>query len=130
MESSKDSILFICKNNSSRSPMAELISNSLYWDKYNGFVLDQNQQNWINIHINKNYFKSLDIFKNKEFKYVITVCEDGTCPYFNEKIEHIHKSFKNLSKIKGDEKKIFNAFRTSRDEIKKWIIDIIENGVI
>ncbi len=140
MESSKDCILFICKNNSSRSQMAEAILNSLYEDKYSAFSggLEPTQVNKyaikvlkeINIDITKNYSKNLDIFKNKEFKYVITLCEDGKCPYFSNGETYIHKTFKDPSKIKDDEKEIFNAFRNSRNEIKKWIIDIIENDVI
>lgn len=61
---------------------------------------------------------------------MITLCEDGKCPYFHNGEKYIHKAFKDPSKIKGDEKEIFNAFRNSRNEIKKWIIEIIENGVI
>lgn len=77
MESSKDNILFICKNNSSRSQMAEAILNSIYGDKYNAFSggLEPTKVNKyainalkeINIDITKNYSKNLDIFKDKEF---------------------------------------------------------------
>lgn len=140
MESYKDNVLFICKNNSSRSQMAEAILNALYGDKYNGFsggseptkvnkyaikVLKE-----MNIDISKNYSKNLDVFNNKEFKYVITLCEDKKCPYFNKGKIYIHKYFKDPSIIKGDEKKILDTFRKSRNEIKEWIIDIVENDVI
>lgn len=137
---SKESILFICKNNSSRSQMAEAILNSLYGNKYDAFsggteptklnkcaikILKE-----INIDTTKNYSKNLDVFKNKEFKYIITLCEDEKCHYFPNGENYIHKSFKDPSKINGNEKEISNAFRKSRDEIRKWIIDLIENGVI
>lgn len=120
--------------------MAEGILNSLYGDKYNAFSggLEPTKVNKyaikvlkeINIDIAKNYSKNLDIFKNKEFQYVITVCDDGQCPYFPNGNKYIHKAFTDPSKIKGDETEIFNAFRNSRNEIIKWIIDIIENGMI
>lgn len=140
MDSSKDNILFICKNNSSRSQMAEAILNSIYGEKYNVFSggLEPTKVNKyaikslkeINIDITENYSKNLDIFKNKEFKYVITLCDDGKCPYFPNSEKNIHKSFKDPNRIEGNEEDIFNEFRKCRNEIKKWIIDMIENGVI
>jgi arsenate reductase len=65
--------------------------------------------------------KSVDIYINEYWDYVITVCDDAneTCPVFTGKVEHrFHFGFEDPSKAVGTEEFILGEFRRIRDEIK------------
>jgi len=134
----KVSVLFVCRNNSIRSQMAEAILNSLYNEKYIAFsggtkptsinkktvqVLKE-----IGIDISNKKSKNLEVFRNMKFNHVITVCDDGECPYFSNADNYINKSFKDPKNSSKSEN--LDSFREVRDEIKNWIVEIVENGVI
>jgi len=73
------------------------------------------------IDISKNTPKSVDVFLNDQWDYVITVCDDAneTCPIFTGKVKHrLHMGFEDPSKINGTEEFIMNEFRRVRDLIK------------
>ena len=73
------------------------------------------------IDIRHHYPKSVDIYLNDEWDYVITVCDNAkeTCPVFTGKVKHqFHFSFEDPSKITGTEEFIMNEFRRVRDLIK------------
>ncbi|MCL2687048.1 MAG: arsenate reductase ArsC [Methanobrevibacter sp.] len=134
----KVNVLFICKNNSIRSQMAEAILNSLYNETYIAFSGGINPTNInentvhvlkeIRIDISNKSSKNLEIFENMKFNHVITVCDDDKCPYFLNTENYINKSFKDpKSSSKSDN---LDSFREVRDEIKNWIIEIVENGTI
>lgn len=65
--------------------------------------------------------KSVDIFLNEEWDYVITVCDDAneTCPLFQGKVKHrLHFGINDPSKFTGTEELVIKEFRRIRDEIK------------
>jgi arsenate reductase (thioredoxin) len=65
--------------------------------------------------------KSVDIYLNDEWDYVITVCDDAkeTCPVFFGKVKHrLHMGFEDPSKATGTNEYILSGFRRVRDEIK------------
>ena len=138
LDNTKVSVLFVCRNNSIRSQMAESILNSLYSEIYMAFSGGTDPTNIsentikvlkeMEIDISNKKSKSIELFKNIEFDHVITVCEDDKCPYFPNANNYIHKTFKDPKN--SNESDNINSFRKVRDEIKRWIIEIIENEVI
>lgn len=127
-------ILFVCRNNSIRSQMAEAILNSLYFKTHISFsggteptFIHENTikvLNEIGIDISNKKSKNVNVFKNMKFDYVITVCEDDSCVYFPNFNNHIHKTFKDPNK--SSKTKNTDSFREVRDEIRKWIIEQVE----
>jgi arsenate reductase len=102
--------------------MAEGLLNSMFDSKYiaksagikakkvNPFAVEVMRE--IGIDISKNYSKTINEFKNKEFDIVITVCNNvkETCPFFPGK-KIIHKSFPNPENFIGDNKVQILKFR-------------------
>jgi arsenate reductase len=118
--------------------MAEAILNSLYHETYLSFsggtepkAINENTikvLKEIGIDISNEKSKSIEVFKNMKFNHVITVCEDDNCPYFPDADNYINKSFKDPENSPKSEH--LDSFRKVRDEIKNWINEIVENGVI
>lgn len=56
------------------------------------------------------------------FTIIITVCDHAheVCPYFPGEAQRVHQNFEDPSRKNGSEEEILQAFRTTRDEIKKW----------
>jgi len=66
--------------------------------------------------------KSIGEFRDENFDYVVTVCDQAkkSCPFFpGEKI--IHKGFDDPSEFEGTEEEILVKTRRVRDEISAWI---------
>jgi arsenate reductase (thioredoxin) len=78
----------------------------------------------IGIDISKQYSKLVTELKDKEFDYVVTVCDHAkeACPFFPGK-NIIHKGFADPGLLKGSKEDNLVEFRRVRDEIKSWIID-------
>lgn len=136
MSNGKKTILFLCTHNSCRSQMAEGIVNSLsdcdYIASSAGIektlvhplaiqVMDE-----IGIDISKQYSKLVTELKNKEFDYVVTVCDHAkeACPFFPGK-NLIHKNFLDPGKLNEPREEQLHDFRRVRDEIKAWILEEI-----
>ena len=84
----------------------------------------------VGIDISMNSPKSVDLYLDNQWDYVITVCDDAneTCPVFIGKVKHrLHMGFEDPSKATGTEEFIMSEFRRVRDEIKtefyKFYID-------
>jgi len=130
---SKQKVLFICNQNSGRSQMAEALLRMLYPDRYESYsagvipsqinpyavkVMEQ-----LGVDMSSHRSKSIDEFMDKEFDYVVTVCDVAkeTCPYFPGR-NVLHHSFSSASG-EGGEEEILASFAGVRDEIKTWIIE-------
>lgn len=76
----------------------------------------------IGIDISKNKSKSAKEFIDRDFDYVITVCDNAReiCPFFPNGKKILHKSFEDPTKIAGEEPR--QKFREVRDKIKEWIL--------
>lgn len=75
----------------------------------------------VGIDISMNSPKSVDLYLDDQWDYVITVCDDAneTCPVFIGKVKHrLHMGFEDPSKATGTEEFIMSEFRRVRDEIK------------
>ena len=133
----KKKVLFLCTHNSCRSQMAEGLLNSIYGTRFiaysagikptnvNPYAIEVMKE--IGIDISKHYSKSIEDFKDSNFNFVVTVCDNAkeTCPFFPGK-KILHKSFEDPAKINGSIEEILNLFRKIRDEIKTWIVDTFE----
>ena len=145
---SKTKVLFLCTHNSARSQIAEGLLRFLYGDEYEVFSAGTNPtqvnplaikvMEEIGVDISEQYSKSLDVFKDEDIDLVVSVCHSGskiTCaicssPIVNGKPELINlrlpraknyeqHAFDDPSEVEGSEEERLEAFRHTRDEIKK-----------
>jgi arsenate reductase len=131
----KIKVLFICTGNSCRSQMAEGWTRHLKGDTidaYSAGLLPGSVNTRaikvmkeVGVDISKQTSKHIDELTDLNFDYVVTVCDYARqqCPTFGEKVRTIHKSIEDPSFLEGTEEEIMAAFRKTRGEIKKFIID-------
>ena len=130
MENSKEKVLFICKNNSGRSQMAEGLLRHLYGHHYEVYSAGTDPKPVNNltkevlaemeIDISGSQSKNVNKFRGMDFDYVVTLCEDGACPIFPGGKIHIHHQFTDPASYRDLSSKK-ELFRALRDEIKDWI---------
>ena len=77
----------------------------------------------IDIDVSNYRSKVLNIFKDSNLDYVITLCDQAkeSCPYFPGGNLHLHRGFPDPSELKGRSEDVINGYRRIRDEIKNWI---------
>lgn len=126
-------VLFICTHNSSRSQMAEGLLRRLYGERYEAYSAGTKPSMVnpyavkamaeIGIDISGHRSKSLDDFREMDFDYVVTVCDQAkeTCPFFPRGKVYLHRDFEDPSQHKGTEEEILSVFRKVRDEIGNWL---------
>jgi arsenate reductase (thioredoxin) len=63
-----------------------------------------------------------------DFDFIITVCDNANenCPYFPSKAKKYHHNFSDPSKIKGSETEVWSAFQATRNEIKTYCQQFIQ----
>lgn len=134
----KKKVLFICTHNSTRSQIAEGLTNHLFNDKLEGYSAGTEKTKVkklaieamkdINIDIRDQFSKTTDYFKNEEFDYVINVCDNAkqNCPFFPGADKYFHASFQDPSDVEGSHEKKLKVFIKTRQKINKWI----ENNLI
>ena len=123
-------VLILCTGNSARSQMAEGLLRHDAGDQFEVASAGVNPtavkpeaiqaMREIRIDISGHCSKSVDIFLNQEFDYVITVCDNANeqCPVFPGKTERIHWSFEDPAAAGGDEQARLAVFRRVRDQIR------------
>ena len=126
----KKKVLFLCAENSCRSQMAEGILRYFKGDEYEVFSAGTNPSvvdpraikvmAEIGIDISGHKSKSVQEFLDKDFDFIITVCDKAkeTCPVFYRGGKNIHWSFIDPKEARGSEKEVLQIFRRVRDEIK------------
>ncbi|MGB9845513.1 arsenate reductase ArsC [Methanothermobacter tenebrarum] len=117
-------VLFICKNNSGRSQMAEALLRNMYGEYYKVYSagiepkdinpLTVKVMEEIGINMEGHKSKSIEEFHGKKFDIIVSVCEDA-CPTPPEARKYIHVKFPDP---RGSD---IETFRKIRDQIKKWI---------
>ncbi len=130
---SKKRVIFICRNNSGRSQMAEAIFRHLFKNKYevHSAGTDPRPINPLTFKILKEIgidastqkSKDLQKFQGQKFDVVITLCDDKdeACPLFLTGEKYIHRNFKDPGTFKDEESLKLEFFRKVRDEIYQWI---------
>ncbi len=130
----KKKILFLCTHNSARSQIAEALCRTMYpeFEVHSAGIVKTNVKPMaikvmsdIGIDITGQYSKLVDEFVNIYFDIVITVCDSAKeqCPYFPNAKKLIHKSFSDPSDIQ-DVNLRYTAFTETRDQIKKWLVEL------
>jgi arsenate reductase len=74
----------------------------------------------VGIDISKQYPKDVEEFIEKEFDYVITVCDNAkeTSPVFTGKVKNrLHIGFEDPAEAQGSENEVIEVYRKVRDEI-------------
>jgi arsenate reductase len=129
----KKTILFICTHNSARSQIAEALINRFNTEKYhahsagtepttvNPYTIKVMAE--LGIDISGNQTKHVNVYKGRNFDYVVTVCDHAkeTCPFFPGAKKYLHQGFTDPSTFTGTEEEKLSGFRRVRDEIKSWI---------
>jgi arsenate reductase len=87
----------------------------------------------IGIDISAHRSKPVDDFAGQDFDYIITVCDNAreTCPVFPGKARRIHQNFEDPPPASvGDYNSRMEIFRRVRDEIRAWLKDFAEDGLL
>lgn len=123
-------ILILCTGNSCRSQMAEGFLKA-FDRKLNIFSAGTKPSKRVHpnavkvmaelgVDINNNYPKNTNLFLDKTFDYVITVCGSAKekCPVFIGKVKHkLHIGFEDPDALTGTDEEILLEFRRIRNEI-------------
>jgi len=148
----KIKVLFLCTHNSVRSQMAEGLLRHFYGEKYEVFSAGSTPTQVhpfaikvmaeIGIDISKQTSKSIEEFRNKDIDLVVTVCRSSAkvvCPFCSSPLiegrpeiisttlhrakQYLQHGFSDPSEVDGSDEEKIAAFRRTRDDIKKWILD-------
>jgi arsenate reductase (thioredoxin) len=130
-------VLVLCTHNSARSQMAEALLRSLGEGRYevasagtettrvNPHAVEVMRE--VGIDISGARSKHLNEFADREFDYVITVCDSAAeaCPMFPGPARRVHWSFPDPSAAGGSDDEKRATFREVRDAISQrlthWI---------
>ena len=136
-------VLFVCIHNSARSQMAEAFLNK-YGDgqfeaesagiepgKMNPMVVGVMKEEGIDLS-NKGTQGVFDLFRaGRRYNAVITVCDAASaerCPIFPGIVKRLAWSFEDPSSFNGSEEEKINHTRKIREEIKKTILEFIQEA--
>ena len=148
----KTTVLFLCNHNSARSQMAEGLLRHIYGEKYEVFSAgsDPTRVNplavkvmaEIGMDISKQRSKSIEEFRGKDMDVVVSVCRSSprvTCAFCSSPLvggrpeiirttlpsakHYIDHGFSDPSEAEGSDEEKIAAFRRTRDDIRKWILD-------
>jgi arsenate reductase len=77
----------------------------------------------LGIDISAHIAKSVEMFLDKEFEYVITVCDQANeaCPFFAGGKKRLHRSFQDPAAFTGSGEDRLELFRRVRDQIEDWV---------
>ena len=125
-------VLILCTGNSCRSQMAHgfLQSFDKSMEVHSAGTQPASQvnlravevMNETGIDISLHTPKSVNIYLDEAWDYVITVCggANETCPMFQGKVgKRMHIGFDDPSEVQGSEEFVMNEFRRIRDEVRK-----------
>ena len=133
-------ILFLCTGNSCRSQMAEAWTNELHKGKIRAYSAGVRPEKAVmpltvqvmheaGIDISAAKPKHLDVFKDKDFDLVITLCDNAreSCPVYWGKAKKIHAGFDDpltLAENAASEEEALVHYRRVRDEIKAFVLTL------
>ena len=137
----KKNVLVLCTGNSCRSQMAHgylkhfagekanIYSAGVEIHGLNPFAVGIMAEDHIDI--SKNTSNHVDEYADINFDYVITVCDHAneSCPVFPSTAKKLHHNFTDPSKASGAAKQIIEAFRNTRNEIKNYSKQFVEESL-
>ena len=132
-------VLFLCTGNSCRSQMAEGLTNHFLGDRYRAYSAGTEPSGYVHplairvmkeigIDISDGYSKRPEVYRDRQFDLVVTVCDDAaeTCPLWLREGEVIHIGFYDPARATGTEAERLAAFRQVRDEIRQRALPILQ----
>ncbi|MGX8699874.1 MULTISPECIES: arsenate reductase ArsC [unclassified Caproiciproducens] len=127
-------VLFLCTGNSARSQIAEAILNSKGKDRIIAYSAGSEPEKEINpyaikvlkeigIDISDCKPKSLKLFSDQYFDFVITLCDRARnqCPVIAGPSIHVHWGFPDPKYFEGTDEEILKQFRTLVNELTRRI---------
>ena len=124
-------VLILCTANSARSQMGEGLLRHLAGDKVDAFSAGRAPSS-VNpfavramrergIDITSHSSDHLDQYLEREFDFVITVCDGAaeSCPLFPGRAERIHWSFPDPAAVAGNDSAVLQSFIAARDGLEK-----------
>jgi len=136
----KKKVLILCTGNSCRSQMAEGILRYYGSNRYEAYSAGTHPSRVhplaiqvmkeIGIDISGQRSKSVDEFKDKNFDFVVTVCDNAkeSCPLFPGKAKRLHWGFPDPPHDKEATEETVCAFREVRDKILGKFREAAESG--
>ena len=134
-------ILILCTGNSCRSQIAEGYIKKFAGDKAEVYSAGI-ETHGVNpraiqimkedgIDISRHTSNSINEYRNIDFDYVITVCDNAKerCPFFPSNAKKLHHNFPDPAKATGSEEQIMQQFRQVRDMIKKYCQDFVSENL-
>lgn len=134
-------ILVLCTGNSCRSQIAEGYVRYFAGDKaeiYSAGI----ETHGVNpraiatmkedgIDISNHTSNNIDEYKNIDFDFVITVCDNAKerCPFFPTEAKKFHQNFPDPAKTAGTEEEILEQFRQVRQMIKNYSQQFVSDNL-
>ena len=134
-------ILVLCTGNSCRSQIAEgylrhfaagkaeVFSAGIEVHGVNPRAIETMKEDGIDISTQTS--NGIDEFRNTDFDFVITVCDNANenCPFFPSSAKKFHHNFPDPAKAIGTEEEIMQLFRMVRREIKAYCLKFISDNL-
>lgn len=134
-------ILVLCTGNSCRSQIAEgylrffsnqkaeIFSAGVETHGVNPRAIETMKEDGVDI--SSHTSNNIDEYKNIDFDYVITVCDNARerCPYFPTKAIKLHHNFTDPAKASGTETQIMDEFRAVRNQVKEYCKEFVEKNL-
>lgn len=128
----KKKILVLCTGNSCRSQIAEgylqlfaggkaeVYSAGIETHGVNPMAIETMKEDGIDI--SKYTSNHVNEFRNIDFDFVITVCDNAkeSCPYFPATAKKFHQNFPDPAKATGMDEEVKEQFRKVRQQIKSY----------
>ena len=137
----KKKILVLCTGNSCRSQIAEGYLRYFAGDKADIYSAGV-ETHGVNpkaiatmkedgIDMSKHTSNNIHEYKNIEFDFVITVCDNAKerCPFFPTKAKKFHHNFPDPAKAIGTDEEINEQFRKVREKIKKYSKNFVDKNL-
>jgi arsenate reductase (thioredoxin) len=122
-------VLILCTGNSARSQMAEGLLRHMGQGRFEVRSAGTHPTSVrpeakavmqeLGIDLSGHWSKSVDLFRDQEFDYVISVCDNArdNCPVFPGRTQRIHWSFEDPAAHEGTQQEREAEFRRIRDQI-------------
>ncbi|MCU7618722.1 arsenate reductase ArsC [Chryseobacterium sp. PBS4-4] len=137
----KKKILVLCTGNSCRSQIAhgflktfakveaEVFSAGIETHGVNPKAVKTMMEEGIDI--SNHTSNNIDEYKNIDFDFVITVCDNAkeNCPYFPSAAKVLHYNFSDPAKAKGTNREVDEEFRKVREEIKRYCKQFVDQNL-
>lgn len=126
-------VLFLCDGNADRSQMAEGLLRALGGKRFEAYSAGIEPAGLspfavavmgeIGIDISAHSSKDLNVFEDRQFDYVVTLCQSArdSCIAFPRDAHNLHWQCRDPSEARGNTSERMEAYRAARDELRSMI---------